>query len=160
MGLRQARALAAAIHCLAEHKPGANFRFGVSFNCGGKAIPFFPAAAAPAAGRGFAIGTENNAVLHAAFAAAAAAAAADPGASVLDAAQAALRDAMAAVLLPLQSWAEGAAAATGLPFLGIDASIAPALEPPSIPDAYELLGLGAFGGAGTLAISGARVREG
>lgn len=61
---------------------------------------------------------------------------------------------LAEALQPVQALAEQLATATGQPYLGIDASLAPALEPPSIPAAYELLGLGRFGGAGTLAVSG------
>jgi hypothetical protein len=64
---------------------------------------------------------------------------------------------MTDALQPVEALAQQLAAEQGLPYLGIDASIAPALEPPSIPAAYELLGLGAFGGLGTLAVSG---REG
>lgn len=161
MGQQQAQRLAAAIHGLAERKPGAPFRFGVGFNCQGRGIPYFPVAAAPAVGGaeggadGFAIGTENSGLLHRAFQQAAATVAAVPGTPVLDAAQAALRLTMAEALQPLEALARRLEADSGVAYLGIDASIAPALEPPSIPAAYELLGLGRFGGAGTLAISGA-----
>lgn len=160
MGQREARALAAAIHGLEAGKPGATFRFGVSFNCERRCIPYFPAAAAGEGpeGAGFAIGTENSGLLHRAFQAAAAevAAADGSGGSVLDAAQASLAREMTAALAPVEALAQQLAAAAGRPYRGIDASIAPALEPPSIPAAYELLGLGAFGGCGTLAISGGR----
>ena len=156
MGQREAQRLAEAIHGLAERKPAASFRFGVSFNAAPEQlIPFFPAAAAPGGARGFAIGTENSALLHRAFQQAAAEAAVDGGPSVLDAAQRRLRDTLAAALQPVEALARQLEAATGQPYRGIDASIAPALEPPSIPAAYELLGPGRFGGCGTLAISGA-----
>lgn len=154
MGLREARQLAAAIHGLAEQTAGAgNFRFGVAFNCE-PGIPYFPVAAAGPNTVGFAIGTENSGLLHAAFQQAAASVQ-STGGSVLDAAQASLQAVMEAALGPVQALAEELAAATGQPYLGIDASIAPALEPPTIPQAYELLGLGRFGCCGTLAISGA-----
>lgn len=165
MGQREARQLAAAIHGLEAGKAGATFRFGVAFNCRQRGIPFFPAAAACEGpeGAGFAIGTENSGLLHRAFLAAAAqAAAADGGGgggAVLDAAQASLAHEMAAALAPVEALARQLAAASGQAYRGIDASIAPALEPPSIPASYELLGLGAFGGCGTLAISGATKRS-
>lgn len=73
--------------------------------------------------------------------------------------QGCLRRVLTEALQPVETLAQQLAAAAGQPFLGIDASLAPALEPPSIPAAYELLGLGRFGGAGTLAISGARHRR-
>ncbi|KAL4430128.1 hypothetical protein ABPG77_004910 [Micractinium sp. CCAP 211/92] len=168
MGQQQARQLADAIHGLAEATGGAaNFRFGVAFNCP-PGIPYFPVGSAGAPlgedgtieggegtmVRGFAIGTENSALLHRAFQMAAAELAASGGAaSVLDAAQGCLRRVLAEALQPVEALAEQLAAATGQPYLGIDASLAPALEPPSIPAAYELLGLGRFGGAGTLAVS-------
>lgn len=160
MGQREARQLAAAIHGLEGGKAGATFRFGVSFNCQQRCIPYFPAASAGEgpSGAGFAIGTENSGLLHRAFQAAAAevsAADGGGGGSVLDAAQASLAHVMTAALTPVEALAHQLAAATGQPYRGVDASIAPALEPPSIPAAYELLRLGAFGGCGTLAISGA-----
>lgn len=156
MGQRQARRLAEAIHSLPERKPGASFRFGVTYNCGPeRCIPYFPAAAAPEGGSGFAIGTENSALLYRAFQQAAAEVEADGSLSVLDAAQRCLHATFAAALGPVEELARQLAAATGQPYLGIDASIAPALERPSIPESYELLGLGPFGGCGTLAISGA-----
>lgn len=155
MGQREARWLAEAIHGLAESKPAASFRFGVSFNAPPEQlIPYFPAAAAPGGARGFAFAAENSGLLHAAFQRAAAEAAADGGRSVLDAAQRCLHNTLAAALQPVEALARQLEAATGQPYLGIDASIAPALEPPSIPQAYELLGLGRFGGCSTLAISG------
>ena len=162
MGQREAQQLAAAIHSLAEKTDGAgNFRFGASFNCMA-GIPYFPAATAGPGCSGFAIGTENSALLHEAFqqaAADAAAVAAGEGApgsdgSVLYAAQACLRSVMTVALQPLEELVQQLAAGSGRPYLGIDASIAPALEPPSIPSSYELLRLGRFGGCGTLAISG------
>lgn len=154
MGQVQARQLASAIHSLAETTSGAGcFRFGVAFKCQ-PGIPYFPVAAAGEGVDGFAIGTENSALLHQAFQQASAEVEATAGASsVLDAAQGCLRRVMAAALLPVQVLAHELVASTGQPYLGIDASIAPALEPPSIPAAYELLGLGRFGGAGTLAVS-------
>ncbi len=156
MGQRQARRLAEAIHGLAESKPAASFRFGVTFNCPAeRCIPYFPAAAAPEGRGGFALGMENSALLHQAFQQAAAQAAADGSLNVLDAAQRCLHDTFAAALGPVEELARQLEAATGQQYLGLDASIAPALEPPSIPQAYELLGLGRFGGSATLAISGA-----
>lgn len=102
MGQQQARQLAGAIHGLAEATGGAaNFRFGVAFNCP-PGIPYFPVGSAGAplsedgaadggdgtTVQGFAIGTENSALLHRAFQMAAAEVAASGGAgSVLDATQ-------------------------------------------------------------------------
>ena len=174
-GQRTAAALSETIHSLAEASAGAaNFRFAVAFNCP-PGIPYFPAAAAAEGTSGFALGTENSGLLHAAFQQAAAEAAAAAGAtngsnnsssrsngsggggdhSVLDVAQASLARLMTAQLQPLEALARQLAADSGVSYLGIDASIAPALEPPSLADAYESLGLGRFGGAGTLAVSGA-----
>ncbi|KAL4434181.1 hypothetical protein ABPG75_000622 [Micractinium tetrahymenae] len=164
MGQQQARQLAGAIHGLAEATGGAgNFRFGVAFNCP-PGIPYFPVGCAggpaPAedggcsTARGFAIGTENSALLHRAFEAAAAEVAASGGAAnVLDVAQGCLRRVLASALQPVEALAQQLSTSARQAYLGIDASLAPALEPPSIPAAYELLGLGRFGGAGTLAIS-------
>ncbi len=77
-----------------------------------------------------------------------------PDSSLPSCLQGCLRRVLAEALQPVEALAEQLATATGQPYLGIDASLAPALEPPSIPAAYELLGLGRFGGAGTLAVSG------
>eukprot|EP00887_Chlorella_sp_A99_P000787 scaffold5.g787.t1 len=150
MGRHEARLLARAIHDVAAATAGAgSFRFGAAFNCQ-PGIPYFPVAAAGAAPC-FAIGTENSALLHEAFRRGAAAAAAAGGCPVA-AAGAALRAAMAEAMAPVEALALRLAAAHSLTYAGIDASIAPALEPPHIADAFELLGLGAFGGPGTLAI--------
>ena len=158
-GPAQARAAAAAILAMAAETHGAgNFRFGVSFNCPPE-IPYFPAAKAGAR-RGFAIGTENSGLLFSAFSAAAAEHARLPGGGgghgdVLALARRSLAAEMEAALRPVEALALQLAAAVGQEeeYLGIDASIAPALERPSLADAYEALGLGRFGGSGTLAIS-------
>ncbi|KAL4860099.1 hypothetical protein ACK3TF_000310 [Chlorella vulgaris] len=151
MGPKQAQQLAAAIHALAEQSEGAaNFRFGVGFRCP-PGIPYFPAATAPETA-GFAIGTENSGLLFQAFQQARASSG-DEGGCILDAAQAALGRVMAGALQPVEELAQQLAAGTGREYFGIDASIAPALDPPSIPAAYELLGLGRFGASGTLAVS-------
>lgn len=155
MGLGTARQLATVIHGLEEGKPGACFRFGVGFNCR-PGIPYFPCAAAPAGGAGFAVGTENSGLLHAAFQQAATQAAPGGSRSILDLAHYCLHATFAQALQPVEALAHQLSAATGCPYMGIDASIAPALEPPSLSAAYELVGLGKFGGAGTLAISGGR----
>jgi hypothetical protein len=153
MGPKQARLLAEAIHSLAEQTNGAgNFRFGCAFHCR-PGIPYFPVARSAPGLRGFAVGTENSGLLYQAFQQAAAECK-DGSGSILDAAQACLKQVMTDALQPVEALAQQLAAEQGLPYLGIDASIAPALEPPSIPAAYELLGLGAFGGLGTLAVSG------
>lgn len=154
MGPAQARAAAAAILAMAAETGGAgNFRFGVSFNCQPE-IPYFPAAKAGGR-RGWAIGTENTGLLFEAFRAAAAEQARAPGAGhdVLALARRSLAAEMEAALRPVEALALRLAAESGQEFLGIDASVAPALERPSLADAYEALGLGRFGGSGTLAVS-------
>ena len=175
MGSVQAQALATAIHDLAEGTAGAgNFRFGVACNVQ-PGVPFFPVAMAAAGADalgGFAIGTENSGLLHAAFQQAAAAVvaslasqgvvsdgnsdattAAAAAVGILEAACGSLRATMAAALQPVEALALRLEATTGHRYQGIDASIAPALQPPSLVDSYELLSLGRFGGSGTLAVS-------
>ena len=148
MGGAEAAALAASILDLASASAGAaNFRFGVSFNCNGRRIPFFPAACAGEE-YGFAIGTENSGLLREAMERAAA-----TGGS-LQAAEDALRNVMAKALAPVQELALQLERAAGQDweFFGIDASIAPALEGPSLTGSFELLdAVTRFGGAGTLA---------
>lgn len=161
MGWEEARLLAAAIHDLAAATAGAaSFRFGVAFGCP-PGIPFFPVAAAGEQA-GFAIGTENGGLLYEAFRRAAAGAASAPAAAAaalgaassgpdadstagrchLATARSHLEEVMVAALRPVEALAQQLAAAHGRPYLGLDASIAPALEPPTLTDAYELVSEG------------------
>lgn len=151
-GLPEARLLASSIYGSAALSLG-NFRFCVGFNCQPE-IPYFPVAGA-GKGYGFAIATENSALLHAAFSQAAADSKSAPssGASVLTHAQDRLQQILTEALQPVELLAQLAASVHGVPFLGIDTSIAPALERPNIVEAFEMLGLGRFGGAGTLAVA-------
>jgi hypothetical protein len=128
----------------------ANFRFCAAANCS-SGIPYFPVAAAAPAARGFAIGTENDAVLHAAFTAAAA----RSGLDCIAAADAELRQQMTAALEPVEAVAAKLAKRhPSWSYMGIDTSIAPGLGTPAMTSAYEaLLGGGSFGGPGTLSIS-------
>jgi len=76
------------------------------------------------------------------------------GAASLDDAKASLRKAFEGRLAPLEAAAERAAEAAGVEYAGIDCSLASAANPAeSMVDAYESLGLGGMGGAGTLTIS-------
>mmetsp|Transcript_105685 Transcript_105685/g.309103 ORF Transcript_105685/g.309103 Transcript_105685/m.309103 type:complete len:513 (+) Transcript_105685:69-1607(+) len=76
------------------------------------------------------------------------------GAASLEAAQAALEKQLSDALLPLEKAGKEAAQAAGVTYAGIDCSIASSDAPTeSLVVAYESLGLGPFGGAGTLSIS-------
>lgn len=152
MGLSHARRLATVILKIAQLTEGSgNFRFGVAFNCEGAQIPFFPAAH-PGELSGFALGTENSGLVHKAFKQAAAKM--KQGVGNLDECIAlALRKEMTAAFQPLEQLAMEVAGRTGVPYLGLDASVVPGLEGPNLTDSYELLGLGQFGGSGTLAVS-------
>ena len=119
-----------------------NFRFGVGF-CVGPGAPFFPIAYAdPERSPGLSIGTENSDLLVEAFANAPA----DPPASLFHT----LWDALG----PLEREAEALTEAAGCRYIGIDPSIAPALEPEaSIARAFASLGV-EIGGPGTVALCG------
>lgn len=169
-GLREAHLLAEEIFHMAEMtNGGANFRFGVAFNCP-PGIPFFPAAEAPADNDNlnkesqpsisFALGLENSGLLYTAFQKAAAASKlaslneAEAQRDPLAAAHAALIAEATAAMQPLETIAKKIESTTpGIFYTGIDTSIAPALEPPTIPAAFECLGIGKFGASGTLAIT-------
>jgi uncharacterized protein (UPF0210 family) len=156
-GPEEARALAAGIFAAAAAPdPAATFRFGVAFGVAPH-CPFFPAARAgvgSAAPRlGFALGCENSALLNEAFRRAAAAAGGAPAAPAAVAAE--ITACFGAALAPLEAAALELAESTCVEFYGTDTSVAPALEPPGVPDAFELAGLGPFGGGGTLALAAA-----
>ena len=178
--LKEAKILAEEIFRMAKMTHGsANFRFGVSFNCP-PGIPYFPAAEAPESGEespcildngdasegaatakgtsSFALGLENSGLLYQAFKnaqielqnAKKRGVELDP----LAAAHAMLLSEATSALQPLETIAKEIELATpGVSYRGIDTSIAPALEPPTIPSAFECLGIGKFGASGTLAIT-------
>lgn len=155
----EARALAAGAFAAAagpDPAAGSTFRFGVAFSVAPH-CPFFPAARAggnAAAPRlGFALGCENSALLHEAFRRAAAAAAGAPAAPAAVTAE--ITACFGAALAPLEAAALALAQSSGVEYYGTDTSVAPALEPPGVPDAFELAGLGPFGGGGTLALAAA-----
>ncbi|GAB4816798.1 hypothetical protein N2152v2_003844 [Parachlorella kessleri] len=145
-GFGEALQLAKLILGISQATAGAgNFRFGVAFNCPPE-IPFFPAAR-PGQRAGFALATENSALLYEAMDRAA------KSGGGLEAAYTQLNQLMAAALVPLETLALQLERESGEPYVGIDASICPALERPNMAEAYErLLGPGRFGGPGTLAI--------
>lgn len=107
--------------------------------------PFFPGAywtsgAAP----GLAVALEDTGLLVKAFA----------GAASLDGAQAAFEDLMTEKVVPLEAVAQEAASELGVDYVGIDCSVASsAVLAESMVVAYESLGCGPFGGAGTLSVS-------
>ncbi|KAK9830204.1 hypothetical protein WJX72_010288 [[Myrmecia] bisecta] len=140
------KAAAEAVLRVAEETTAeGNFRFGVAANCL-PGIPFFPVAYANAHASppAFAIGTENTAILRTAFEAAK---------GDMCAAEAQLRQHLTAALQPVERIAEQLAAMSAVEYRGIDASLAPGLDTPSMTGSYDCLGLGGFGSAGTLAIS-------
>jgi len=51
------------------------------------------------------------------------------------------------------AWEGKGSSVTSFSYLGLDSSLAPGPHTPSVTDAYELLGLGRFGAAGSLAVS-------
>ena len=116
-----------------------NFQFCAAFNVK-PGIPFFPAAyhAGPPS---FAIGCETADVLAAAL----------PG--DLGGARERVIETFTAQMRPIEAVAEELAAAHGMPFDGLDASVAPNPEVAPITAAFEGLGLGTFGGSGTLAVA-------
>lgn len=120
------------------------FRTTVAANLG-PGTPYFPGAyweggAAPA----LALALEDTGLLVKAFA----------GASSLDAAQAALWTLMCESVIPLEEAAKAFTESLGVDYAGIDCSIASASAPEeSMVVAYESLGFGPVGGAGTLSIS-------
>ncbi|KFM24012.1 UPF0210 protein [Auxenochlorella protothecoides] len=144
MGVEEARSAARAIFSLGRATGDAGpFHFALTFAEEGFQTPFFPAACATRPG--FAIATENSAQ----YAAALASAGEGGPAGVTPA----LRAAMAAGLRGAQACAVKLATATHVPYLGIDTSINPGLEGPSLAGAFESVGLGPFGGPGTLAVA-------
>lgn len=149
----QASALAAAIlriATLTERGEG-NFQFCASFNSQA-GTPFFPAAFHDAeSDLSFAIGCETAALLAEAL----------PEAhGDLSQAGGLLTRLFEDQLRPVEAIARELEAASiktypsgGLRYGGIDASIAPLGTAPPITDSFESLGLGRFGGSGTLAIA-------
>ena len=154
---------------------GASFRFGVSFNCCGKGIPFFPCSSADDDGgggdqRGFALGCENNRLLYEAFCSAMrrgrrkASDLNEVQRPDLDDVMKNVHSMFTSELLPVQEGAERISNQYRLtlanelqfhvPYIGMDSSIVPSLDPPSIADAFETLHFcSKFGGTGTLAVA-------
>jgi uncharacterized protein (UPF0210 family) len=174
-------AAALVITSLAAGTPGGagNFNFAATFNTQ-PGIPYFPAgyaASPPSDGSTppltWAVGLENPDLVLAGVskglqqvAAASNAAAGESStvdsngkreaapAAAWSAAASALQSTVQDALLLVQATIQNVEAATGVACSGIDASIAPAVEGPSLVEAYEaLLGPGGFGGPGTLAVS-------
>jgi len=139
-----AAASAALIRKLSKVYPDGftNVRFAALFHpqpC----TPFFPAAfhEGPAA---FGIGLENSDLVYKAFS----------QAENLEEAKIMLRQTFLREYRKIARLAERLAAEENIRFTGIDASIAPSIHPrESIAFAFERLGLGKFGDAGTLAIA-------
>jgi len=152
-GLLEAKALASEIFAMANGpREGANFRFAVSFNCP-TGVPYFPAASAGETA-GFSIGTENSGLLYESIAMSRAGGEGNvvPENSLRNARDA-IHARFGAALGELEKEAELIEAQTGVTYMGIDASVAPALDPPSITSAFAAVGLGTFGQSGTLAVA-------
>ena len=142
-----ASTLAAAILRISRATPGGegNFQFCASANVG-PGIPFFPAAFHDADGPplAFAIGCETSALLADAL---------PRAGGDLQRARELLSAVFEEQMLPLEAIGRELSASHGLPFRGIDASVAPMGSAPPLAEAYASLGLGLFGQSGTLAIS-------
>lgn len=126
-GLDEALALAEAILSVEEEKPGTNFRFGVSFNCVGNFIPFFPASACSSEEDGkikFSLGLENSALLHHAYTRSESATSEDP----LRRLSAEVKAAFADELAPIERACQAVALRLDADYKGIDTSIAPDLR--------------------------------
>lgn len=121
-----------------------NFRFCAWANCP-PGIPFFPASYHEGE-TSFAIGLECSDSVSQAFAAA----------DSLPAGAEKLGEILAEALQKIEAIALDLSERSGLFYRGIDASVAPSLDPKeSLAFAYESLGFGKFGHPGTLAISAA-----
>ncbi|CAD7705434.1 unnamed protein product [Ostreobium quekettii] len=70
----------------------------------------------------------------------------------LEKAEQLLYDALTEALEPVQRIAERLERDLGVPYMHIDTSLAPGLDTPSMTDSFEALGIGPFGGPGTLAV--------
>ena len=111
---------------------GTNFRFGVSFHCEDKSIPFFPASACsasctPSADGApplcFSVGLENSALLHRAVADC------DPRSlDPLKEIQCQIKRVFGEALAPIERACVSAAERLGIEYMGIDTSIAPDLR--------------------------------
>lgn len=148
---------------------GAPFAFKLAITAGlGAGTPFFPGAYAPAHGAtaerlspagstwrapAFAFACENSDLLVRAFARARQRADAQGGGSVLREAKAELQKEFLLLVGQLDALGGKLEAQTGVAFAGVDSSVASAACPEhSLVLAFESLGLGKFGGAGTTAV--------
>ncbi|MBI2133925.1 DUF711 family protein [Candidatus Woesearchaeota archaeon] len=139
------KAAAQAIKRISEETENGygNFRFCASANCG-PGIPFFPASYHEGKKASFAIGLECGDLLMAAFS----------KSKNLSQAQANFKKTFSFELKKVEKAAEKISRKLKTAYDGIDASIAPSLsEAESVAFAYEKLGFGKFGEAGTLSIS-------
>lgn len=153
-GVRYEAALPAAraMRDLAERGGGkANFRFAALALCdpGG---PFFPQAYQRGDSWSLAVGLQSAGIVRQAIANLAARV--GGGLAALAGLDAAVGAALAEVARPVVALVGDLARAANLDFGGIDLSPAPMGEE-SIADAFEAVGLGPFGGAGTLAVAAA-----
>ena len=139
-----ARRLADCVKRIAAETEGGegNFQFAASFNVG-PGTPFFPAAfhEGPPS---FAIGCETAAILADAM---------PRAGGDLAVAQELVRTTFEAQLAPVERVALELSSMHGLPYDGIDASVAPLGTAPPLTDSFESLGFGKFGQSGTLAVS-------
>jgi hypothetical protein len=137
------RAAAGVIRRLAHETPGGigNFRFAATTGCP-PGIPFFPSAFHDGGRPTLAIGLQSANLVEEAF----------TGATGLTDAAERLVAVFNQALNPIARIGEALAARFGWRYLGIDLSPAPMAEV-SIARAFEALGRGAFGEAGTLSIA-------
>ena len=147
--LQNALQVADAILSISRETQGGegNFRFCASANVP-PGIPFFPAAYHDGSPISFAIGLETSGCLHEAL-------------QIIDTSTVgnerlalvadSIRRTFEQSLRPIRDVARQASHDVGVPFRGIDASLAPSPETPSIVDSMSRIGLGKFGTSGTLA---------
>lgn len=161
--IREARILADEIFLMAENTPStANFRFAVAFNCQSSSTPYFPAACADPIvdHHSFALGMENSGLLYHAIERTIQ----NPSSSSPPPSTKALVDAIHSTfneaLQPIQTIAydientmNTTETAKRYVYSGVDTSVAPSLDPPSIADSFELIGTGRFGHSGTLSLA-------
>ena len=126
-GYGEAKSLAQAMFDAEEDRPGSNFRFGVSFNCQGQYIPYFPASTCGALDGeprlAFSVGLENTGLLHHAYESCDVSAA-DPLAELTSR----VKQVFAEALAPIERACQEVATRCDVDFKGIDTSIAPDLR--------------------------------
>ena len=127
-GMPEAISLARAAFLIEDLRAGSNFRFGVSFNCDGKYIPFFPASSwndddNDDRGLSFSIGLENSAMLSHACRCCD-----SKSSEPLGEVNEQVKRVFSEALLPIEFACRSIADRLGIDYRGIDTSVAPDLR--------------------------------